>query len=176
MVVTDRFHCTNILHDIRSQHDMPRTPWPSFSYDYVIERGAVDQFCLKFSQQTPHSSPMRARYGASSLSLNSDLCSAWVNTVLYAISRFTGPFYICTWMHIKWRFFHSFLLIVCIVPLLSSRCMLWNWNKEVLWVKLTEYMWLNIAKIVLMIYERIKNTLWHGLAYNRVQWTIKELC
>ena len=62
------------------------------------------QFSPKYSQQAPHSSPVRARFGVSFVSSMSGLCSAAGIAVLYVISRYSGPRYngtrryITTWL------------------------------------------------------------------------------
>ena len=48
---------------------------------------------LQNSQNTPHSSPVRAKYGVSFAGTNFDLCSASVTAVLCAISRYIGSRY-----------------------------------------------------------------------------------
>ena len=52
-----------------------------------------DQFFTKSSLRTPHSSPVRARYGVSFVNSNSDLYSTSVTAVLCAISCYTGLHY-----------------------------------------------------------------------------------
>ena len=44
------------------------------------------QFSHKYSQNTPHSSPVRPRYGVSFVDPASDWCSASVPAIIYAIS------------------------------------------------------------------------------------------
>ena len=51
------------------------------------------QFFQKSSQQTPHSSPMRLRYGVSFVSSGSELCSAAVIAVLFVISWYIWQCY-----------------------------------------------------------------------------------
>ena len=48
-------------------------------------------FFSKSLQWTPYSLPMRARYGLFFVIVNSDLCSASVDVVLYVVSCYTGP-------------------------------------------------------------------------------------
>ena len=51
------------------------------------------QFSPNSSQYTPHSSPVRVRYGVSIVNTNSNLCSASVTWVPHAISSCIGPCY-----------------------------------------------------------------------------------
>ena len=51
------------------------------------------QFSPKLSQNTSHSSPVRARYGMYFVGSNSGSCFASVTTVMYAISHYIGPRY-----------------------------------------------------------------------------------
>ena len=56
--------------------------------DAVITRSI-----LKYSQKTPHSSPVRARYGASFVDSVSDWYSASVPAIMYAICCYIWPRY-----------------------------------------------------------------------------------
>ena len=50
-------------------------------------------FSYKYSQNTPHSSPVRARYRVSFMNLASDWYSASVPIIMYAISYYFSPRY-----------------------------------------------------------------------------------
>ena len=56
--------------------------------DNVTTRSIVSQTS---SRKTPHSSPVRARYGVSLVSINSYLCAASITAALYVISFYIGP-------------------------------------------------------------------------------------
>ena len=60
----------------------------------------VSQFPPKDSQETPHSSPMRASYGVSVENFKSDLYSASVSAVLCVISWYVGPRHNGTWLYL----------------------------------------------------------------------------
>ena len=58
-------------------------------------------FFTNSPQQTPHSSPVRTKYGVSVVNTNSDLCSASVTRVLYTISCWIRPCYKGTRLYMK---------------------------------------------------------------------------
>ena len=57
------------------------------------------RFSPKSSQYTPHSSPVRTRYGVSVVILKSDSMSATVIALLYVISWVITPHYNGTWLY-----------------------------------------------------------------------------
>ena len=70
-----------------------------------------NQFSPISSQLTPHISPVRARYGVSIVNTYSDLCSASVTRVLYAISCYIGLRYNSTRLYICWHFMQVYPLV-----------------------------------------------------------------
>ena len=65
------------------------------SKQYRYKRG---EFSHKYPQKTPHSSPVRARYGVSFEGPALDWYCAWLPKIIYAISCYTGPCYSGTWL------------------------------------------------------------------------------
>ena len=51
------------------------------------------QFSHKYSQNTPHNSPIRSRYGVSFVGPASYRCSVSVSVIIYVISYNNGPRY-----------------------------------------------------------------------------------
>ena len=62
---------------------------------------AHSQFSRKYSQKTPHSSPVRVRYGVPFVNPVSDWYSASVSVIIYVISFNIGPCYNGTWLYIQ---------------------------------------------------------------------------
>ena len=65
-----------------------------------------DQFDLKYSKQTPHSSSMMATLAVSFMSTNADICASSVYVVLYWIPCYAEPSYNGTQQYkhtLEWR-------------------------------------------------------------------------
>ena len=63
-----------------------------------LKRG---QFSHRYSQKTPYSLPVRARYGVSFLDSTSDWYSASVPAIIYAIFYYFGMHYNGTWLYLR---------------------------------------------------------------------------
>ena len=61
---------------------------------------AVD-FLNKYSQKTPYSSPVWARYGVSFVDTASEWYSAWFSAIIYIISYYIGARYNGTWLYLR---------------------------------------------------------------------------
>ena len=85
------------------------------------------QFSPKFSQDTSHSSPVRARYGMYFVGSNSGSCFASVTTVMYAISYYIGPRYNGT----RHCYFNIRHIVIIIYQLLTNHYP--NVNHHLLW-------------------------------------------
>ena len=91
-----RRHCNDIKPVFNAVYCWPvrvhslRTTPPPFT---VRCRYDAINFIKKYSQKTPHSSPVRARYGASFVDSASDWYSASVPAMIYAISCYIWPRY-----------------------------------------------------------------------------------
>ena len=59
------------------------------------------QFSLNYLQKTPHSSPVRVKFGMNFVGPDSDWYSAWVSAIIYAISYYIGPRYNGTQLYIE---------------------------------------------------------------------------
>ena len=77
--------------------------WCLLEGDEHIQCGARSQFSHKYSQKSPHSSPIRVRYGLSFMDPASDGHSTSDPVIIHVISYNTGPHYNGTtvlWKHI----------------------------------------------------------------------------
>ena len=86
---------------------------PAMMYIMWVQCSAViarSIFCCKYSQKTPHSLPLRARYGMSFFGPASDWYSAWG----LAIFHCTGPHYNGTQLHFGANWPYIIMCLYCI--------------------------------------------------------------
>ena len=96
------------------------------------------QFSLKYSQKTPHSSPVRARYGVYFVNAASDWYSASVPVIIYVISYDSGARYNGTRLHIQsvyvtyaWSTYNTMNMVthICV----SELCHQWTTQRLDVW-------------------------------------------
>ena len=118
-----------LLHKVmgESSRTVIRTEGTHWSLRYSAVPLYRGQFSHKYSQKTPHSSPVRARYGVSFMNPTSDWYSASVHVIVHVISYniwviWPRPRYNGTRLHVKYFYSHNFSKHISWIDILSSPC------------------------------------------------------